>query len=55
MTYKQTVEIKGDNRNAVESFIHEAKKQADEADKFGVDISIRRVEEQPEHDKGFDE
>jgi len=55
MTYKETIEIKGDNRNAVESFINDLHKQTDEAAKFGIEVSIRRIPEETEHEADFNE
>ena len=45
MSYKRTIEIEGPNENAIESFIHEIKKQADDGSRYGVDIEIRRVDQ----------
>lgn len=38
------VEISSDHENAVESFYHNAVKQANEGRRFGVEINIRRVD-----------
>lgn len=43
MSYKRTIEIEGPHENAVESFIHELRKQADDGQRFGIDLTIRRV------------
>lgn len=53
--YSIIVEISSDHENAVENYLHEMKKQADEGQRFGVDIQIRRVEIEDKNIKGFDE
>jgi hypothetical protein len=53
-TYSELVKIESDHPNGVENFIHEMKKQTDEASRFGVDITVTRVQEEPEHTEGFD-
>ena len=52
--YSELVKIESDHENAVENFIHEMKKQTDEASRFGVDISVTRVQEEAEHTEGFE-
>ena len=42
--YKQAIEISSDHENAVENFIHEVKKQANEGERYGVRIEINRIE-----------
>jgi len=54
-TYSELVRIESDHPNGVENFIHEMKKQTDEASRFGVEISVTRVQEKAEHTEGFDE
>ena len=54
-TYSELVKIESDHPNGVENFIHEMKKQTDEASRFGVDISVTRVQEKAEELGGFDD
>ena len=54
-TYSELVKIESDHPNGVENFIHEMKKQTDEASRFGVDISVTRVQEKAEDRGGFDD
>ena len=44
MTHSETIEITGPHENAVQNFIHEMRKQADEGRRYGVDINVRRVD-----------
>ena len=53
--YKQTIEISGENQNSVENFIHEIRKQASDAGRYGVNIEIRRVDVSDKEVSGFDE
>ena len=53
--YKQTIEISGENQNSVENFIHEIRKQASDAGRYGVNIEIRRVDVSDEEVQGFNE
>lgn len=55
MSYKRTIEIKGPHENAVESFIHEVRKNADNAQRYGVNLQISRVEPESERTAGFDD
>jgi len=52
--YKQTVEIEG-NERTVEKVIHELFKECDNANRYGEDISIRRIPEETEHEADFNE
>jgi hypothetical protein len=54
-TYSELVRIESDHPNGVENFIHEMKKQTDEASRFGVEITVTRVQEEVEERGGFDE
>ena len=51
--YKQTIEISGENQNSVENFIHEIRKQSDDASRYGVSIEIRRVDVSDKEVSGF--
>ena len=52
--YTQTIEISGENQNSVENFIHEIRKQASDAGRYGVNIEIRRVDVSDKDVDGFD-
>ena len=52
--YSIIVEISSDHQNAVENYLHEMKKQANEGKRFGVDISVRRVDVEDKNVRGFD-
>ena len=53
--YKQTIEISGENQNSVENFIHEIRKQASDAGRYGVNIEIRRVDVSDKDVEGFND
>ena len=53
--YNQTIEISGENQNSVENFIHEIRKQASDAGRYGVNIQIRRVDVSDKEVSGFDD
>jgi len=55
MSKKITLEIKGDHSNQVESMYHEIVKQIDDAQRYGVNVEVSRVEPESEHTEGFDE
>lgn len=55
MTYSQVVEITSDNQNAVEQVINTLRKESQEAQRYGVDISIRRVDVSDKDVNGFQE
>jgi len=54
MSYTQTIEIKADAENHVENFLHEVRKQADEASRYGVEIEISRVDVSDKEVDGFE-
>jgi len=55
MSHTITVEIEAESANHAESLLHELRKQVDDAQRYGVDVSVRRVEQESEHKEGFDE
>jgi len=55
MSYTQTIQIKADAENHVQSFLHEIRKQADEASRYGVEIEVRRVDVSDKEVDGFNE
>ncbi len=54
MTAKITLELKGEHSNQVESMYHEIVKQIDDANRYGVDVTVRRVDPESDHTEGFD-
>ena len=44
MTHVRYLKISGDASQQVEQFIHEIRKQQDDAQRYGVNISVTRVE-----------
>ena len=54
MSYTQTIQIKADAENHVQSFLHEIRKQADEASRYGVEIDVRRVDVRDKEVDGFE-
>ena len=55
MSHTQTIQIKADAENHVQSFLHEIRKQADEASRYGVEIEVRRVDVSDKEVDGFNE
>lgn len=53
-TYSELVKIESDHENAVENFIHTIKATADDGRRYGVDISVTRVQEKAEERGGFE-
>jgi hypothetical protein len=51
--YTVTLQISGDRSNHVENFIHQVRKNADDAHRFGVDIDIRRIDNPQEETAEF--
>ena len=43
-THRRVVEITSDNPRTVEQIIHELRKEADNAARYGEEVNIRRVE-----------
>ena len=54
MSYTQTIQINADAENHVQSFLHEIRKQADEASRYGVEIEVRRVDVSDKEVDGFE-
>ena len=52
--YSAIIEIKSDHANAVESFVHEIIKQADEGSRYGVNIDVTRLQESSDHEVTFE-
>jgi hypothetical protein len=52
--YKQTVEIEGPER-AVEQIIHKLHTECENANRYGKDVSVRRIQEDTEHSTEFDQ
>ena len=44
MSYKTTIEIEGPHEKAVENFVHTIIKEADNGSRYGVNLSVRRVD-----------
>ena len=44
MTYTRTIEIEGPHENAVENFIHTVIKNANDGQRYGVELDVRRVD-----------
>ena len=42
--YKHTIEISGESQNHVEQAIHEFRKHVDDAQRYGVELEIQRVD-----------
>lgn len=52
--YKQTIQIRSDSQNHVESFIHEIIKQSNDAGRYGVEIEVTRVDVSDKNVDGFE-
>jgi len=55
MSHTIKLEITAESQNHAESLVHEIRKQADEASRYGVDVSIDRIPEETEHEADFSE
>lgn len=53
MTYTQVVEIKSDNPNAVEQVINNLSKEVSNAERYGVSVTVRRVDVSDKEVSGF--
>ena len=53
--HKRVIEISSDTENAVEQVINQLYKSTSEAKRYGVDISVRRVDVEGKEVVGFDE
>jgi len=52
--HTRIIAVSSEHENSVENFIHEIRKQADEAHRFGVEINVERVELQEADIDGFE-
>ena len=52
--HTRIIAVSSEHENSVENFIHEIRKQADEAHRFGVEINVERVELQEAEIDGFE-
>jgi len=52
--HTRIIAVSSEHQNSVENFIHEIRKQADEAHRFGVEINVERVELQEADIDGFE-
>jgi len=55
MSHTQIIQIKSDSQNHVQNFLHEIRKHADEASRYGVEIDVRRVDVSDKEVDGFNE
>jgi hypothetical protein len=49
------LELASDNRHLLEELHHQIRKEASKADRYGEQVSVRRLKEEAEHTEGFDE
>ena len=54
MSHTITIEIEAESANHAESLLHELRKQVDDAQRYGVDVSVRRVGQESKHKEGFE-
>jgi len=54
-THRRVVEITSDNPRTVEQIVHELRKEADNAARYGEDVNIRRVDLSDKDVTGFGE
>jgi len=54
MTYSKTIKLEG-TEQAVEQAIHELRKSTKNAERYGVELKVSRVEPESERTEGFDE
>jgi len=53
-THRRVVEITSDNPRTVEQIIHELRKEADNAARYGEDVNVRRVDVSDKDVAGFE-
>jgi len=49
-----TIEVKSDNRHLLEELYHQVRKESSKANRYGEDVTVTRVQEEPEHTEGFE-
>jgi len=54
MTYSKTIKLEG-TEQAVEQAIHKLHTESENAQRYGVDLEVSRVDPESEHTEGFDE
>jgi len=54
-THRRVVEITSDNPRTVEQIIHELKKEADNAARYGETVEVRQVDLEDKDVEGFTE
>ena len=53
--HTRIIAVSSEHENSVENFVHEIRKQADEAHRFGVEIEVERIDVEEVDVEGFDE
>ena len=53
--YKRTIEITSDNPRTVEQIVHQLRKEAENAGRYGENVKIRRVDVSDKEVSGFSE